>query len=76
MGNREECPVCKGYGSDLYTAFKNEEDCPRCGTSYDSILSFYEIELKKKHYQALKISVEIIAENESLKKELEIKRDR
>lgn len=76
MGNREECPVCKAYGSDIYSEFDAHNPCPRCETSYESILNFWEIERKKKSYESQKISVELIAENESMKKELEIKRDR
>lgn len=76
MGNREECPVCKGYGSDLYTAFKNGDDCLGCGASYEAIQSFFEIERQRKAYLSNQLSIELVKENESLKKELVLKRDR
>lgn len=50
MGNREECPVCKAYGSDLYSAFENGDDCPRCGASYNAIQSFLRMKMKSDFY--------------------------
>lgn len=76
MGNKEECPICKAYSSDIYSAFENHDSCPRCHTSYESILQLKELEQKKKYYKSMNVENELIEENEALRKELIIKRDR
>ncbi len=70
MGERSECPVCKAYTSSVNSAFYQERECPYCHTSYETILLLQDIEVKKKYYHSQGVQLKIIEENEALKKEL------
>lgn len=74
--SKTECPICGSYSSTITAGLLEDRKCPICGTSEDTILEMEEIERKKKYYKSQKIQDELINENEELKKELAIKRDR
>jgi len=76
MSNKTECPICKSYSSTITYGIEEDGNCPVCGTSQETIFKMDEIESKKKYYKSLKINDEIIFENESLKKELVLKKEK
>lgn len=45
MGNKSECPACKSYGSDIYSAIHyNYNDCPFCGCPHETLVRWEEMQ--------------------------------
>ena len=44
MGNRAECPVCKGWSSDIYRALHYDyKSCPNCEAPHEVLTKWAEV---------------------------------
>lgn len=44
MGYRSECPACKSYTSNVYSAIHHScSDCPYCGCPYETLVQWQEM---------------------------------
>ena len=69
MGDRDHCPVCDSYTSDLYTAFIRGDNCPHCFTSYSTVSRLEEIARTKANLKKKGISDDLVKRNELLEKQ-------